>query len=187
MMSNDDNDVFKSPQTRLRFGKSPKNIWKKEKKRKRNSPSQNSPNNSLNQTIVDLHPEDIYNFQSLSTRLSEVEKENERLKQNIVTLGKRSDNEISKIAETIFTEVISVLTNQENIFEGVKESITAINIEINGFKNVDKSNEINYAGHTINYGKSPNIVTSSDNQLSYANIVKKRSIIQKIADKKIQD
>ena len=76
------------------------------------------------------------------------------------------------------------LTNQENIFEGVKESITAINVEINGFKNVDKSNQINYAGHTINYGKSPNIVTSSDNQLSHANIVKNDQLFRKLSIRK---
>ena len=67
MMSNDDNDVFKIPHTRLRFGKSPK---PNPKKWKINSPKQNSPNNSLDQSIGDLHPEDVYNFQSLSSRLS---------------------------------------------------------------------------------------------------------------------
>ena len=40
---------------------------------------------------------------------------------------------------------MSDLTNEENIFEILKESITAINVEINGFKNVNKSNEISYA------------------------------------------
>ena len=145
-----------------------------------------SPNNSFNQTIVDLHPEDIYNFQSLSTRLSVVEKENELKKQKIITLEKVYIVQIMKnlkIAETI-TEVMADLTNQENIFEGVKESITAINVEINGFKNVDKSNQINYAGHTINYGKSPNIFTSSDNQLSYANIVKNDQLFRKLPIRK---
>jgi len=84
---------------------------------------------------------------------------------------------------------MSDLTNQHN-FEGMKKLITAINVEINGFKNVNKSNETSYAGLTkqivdiqSTMANIQNILPPIDYRLSYANIVKNGGSIQKTADK----
>jgi len=79
------------------------------------------------------------------------------------------------------------MSNQQNIFKGMKESITAKNVEINGFKNVNKSDEISHGVFTkrtvdiqSTIANLQSIVSISENQLSYANFVKNGGSIQRI-------
>jgi len=94
------------------------------------------------------------------------------------------------------SEVKTDLLTQENKYESMNESIKVINLGMNGFKKIIKSNESidgEFKKQCVDMQATlqnlQNIIPSSDNvnQLSYANIVKNGGSIQKITDKVITE